>query len=279
MRRFPRRQPGLLRNTGCQEGHAMGQKVSKIRMPRDKRRRNDWKTLQVVLVGGGTLCRFCLRLLFEKLVDSAEVVETADIAAITDLVAQGRKIDVIVYTAVSVRDTDLSAIRELSRALPKIPIAIHTDSEDSAVLESVVAQGVTGIIPTSFCADKAVAAVQLVAAGGAYIPSTLLQGVVKNAGDVRVAGARQKKRGRLTSRETDVFELIATGLPNKEVARRLGLAESTVKIHVQSIFKKLNVRNRAELAHMAGEARAQQQAGQPAPADSAGPAGSSGKGS
>jgi DNA-binding NarL/FixJ family response regulator len=52
----------------------------------------------------------------------------------------------------------------------------------------------------------------------------------------------------LTPRQRDVFELIVQGMSNKEIARKLQLAEGTVKIHIKALFKKLGVRRRAAVA-------------------------------
>ena len=52
----------------------------------------------------------------------------------------------------------------------------------------------------------------------------------------------------LTPRELDVVRLVSSGLPNKSIARQLGLQEGTVKIHLHNIYRKLSVPNRATLA-------------------------------
>ncbi|MEU0093282.1 LuxR C-terminal-related transcriptional regulator, partial [Kribbella sp. NPDC006257] len=55
----------------------------------------------------------------------------------------------------------------------------------------------------------------------------------------------------LTSRERDVLELVATGMPNPAIARRLGLAPKTISNHLSAIFGKLQVSSRAEAAGLA----------------------------
>jgi two-component system nitrate/nitrite response regulator NarL len=60
-------------------------------------------------------------------------------------------------------------------------------------------------------------------------------------------------RDRFSPRERDILESLAHGESNKEIARKLDLAESTVKIHVQNIFKKLNMSSRVQVALYAVE--------------------------
>jgi two-component system, NarL family, nitrate/nitrite response regulator NarL len=54
--------------------------------------------------------------------------------------------------------------------------------------------------------------------------------------------------GELTTRQRQVFDLIVVGLSNKEIARELGLSQSTVKIHISKLFEKLGVRHRSAVA-------------------------------
>jgi len=57
----------------------------------------------------------------------------------------------------------------------------------------------------------------------------------------------------MTPRETEIAEGVASGLQNKEIAERLGIADGTVRIHVHNIFKKLGIQNRVELANRVRE--------------------------
>jgi two-component system nitrate/nitrite response regulator NarL len=65
--------------------------------------------------------------------------------------------------------------------------------------------------------------------------------------------ALQAERDRFSPRERDILAALAQGESNKEIARKLDLAESTVKIHVQNIFKKLNMSSRVQVALYAVE--------------------------
>ncbi len=81
---------------------------------------------------------------------------------------------------------------------------------------------------------------------------TALAGVTQASSGpaISIDGMLAAKRGDavLTPRQRDVFDLIVQGLSNKEIARRLQLAEGTVKIHIKALFAKLGVRRRAAVA-------------------------------
>ncbi len=91
-------------------------------------------------------------------------------------------------------------------------------------------------------------AVRLVLSGGTYAPLRLLGGL----SGPPAAGNGDSTLGRdlpvhgLTQRQLDVLALLARGLPNKLIARELGLSEGTVKVHLLAIFRALDVRNRTE---------------------------------
>ena len=199
-------------------------------------------------------------MLLDRLIESAEIIEAQDLEEIWELAAEGQKSDVILYLAICSCDIDLRALKELMHMVPGTPVVVHTGCDDPAVLESMIEQGIAGIIPTSSSADVAVAALRLVAAGGLYIPSDLLQGMLAGESHPRLPETSPKGRNLLTRREAEVFEMIAKGMPNKEVALELGLAEATVKIHVQNIFKKLKVKNRTQAAYVAAQRKIQQPA-------------------
>ncbi len=108
-----------------------------------------------------------------------------------------------------------------------------------------------GYIPMSSSMEVAAAALQLVAAGGVYIPPSVgkhgMPRETVSVGPMQQSSA-SSLTARLTPRERAVLELLEQGMANKVIAYRLGMSQSTVKAHVHSIISKLNVRNRTEAA-------------------------------
>lgn len=129
-----------------------------------------------------------------------------------------------------------------------VPIVLLADAADREIAEEAARQlNLSGYIPTSSNLELAATALRLVLAGGRYLPGKCLDAdeVVPSAPP---APTRPTCDARLTMRERAVLDLLERGLPNKLIAYRLGMSQSTVKAHVHNIIAKLNVRNRTEAA-------------------------------
>ena len=92
----------------------------------------------------------------------------------------------------------------------------------------------------------AVEAVQLVLAGGTYVPADYLDFPC-------VAATPSAAPGRVTNRELAVVRAIKQGKSNKTIAYDLNMCESTVKVHVRNIMKKLNAKNRTQIAMLTAQ--------------------------
>jgi DNA-binding NarL/FixJ family response regulator len=133
-------------------------------------------------------------------------------------------------------------IERLHRKHPAVPLIVLTGDESPGLAEELIAAGVAGFIPKSDTAAVVLNAVQLVLSGGTYAPLRLFARADRKEGPGTCAVSHVV----LTERQRDVLALLARGLPNKLIARGLGLSEATVKVHLLAIFRALDVRNRTE---------------------------------
>jgi DNA-binding NarL/FixJ family response regulator len=121
--------------------------------------------------------------------------------------------------------------------------------DDDAWAVSALEAGARGILAKSARAEDLVKAVGVVSEGGVWAPRHVLAGWMEHlataSGAVR---AGEPSLERLSEREREVFQHAATGLSNRELAKRLAISQATVKAHLTSIFQKLGLRGRAELA-------------------------------
>ena len=143
-------------------------------------------------------------------------------------------------------DEQTAGLRE---AIPEVPIVAILDEADTAAgQETALALGLQGFIPMSSSLEIAAAALRLVIAGGRYYPYVAATAPWRPIAKGAPSQPRPPGKLPLTPREQAVFGLLSEGLPNKLIARQLGMALSTVKIHVHHILAKLNVQNRTEVA-------------------------------
>lgn len=153
----------------------------------------------------------------------------------------------------------LTAITKIHETLPETPIVIISAVFDKEILKQTLDIGVAGYIPKTASNNLIISAINLVLAGGVYIPHELLYATkALNSNDetshdeisplksleklsLPLSKAPEK---RLTERQIDIVKCIAEGLSNKQIAYRLNLTEGTVKVHITVILKVLNVKNR-----------------------------------
>jgi DNA-binding NarL/FixJ family response regulator len=130
----------------------------------------------------------------------------------------------------------LDAFRLLKERIPLAPIVAVSADERPRMIAELLRAGARGYIPKSLSAEIMLNALRLVLAGGTYVPEAAL------------APPTERANGGFTPRETDVLELLVSGHANKEMAKQLGMAESTVRVHVTSIMRRLGVASRVEVA-------------------------------
>ena len=146
----------------------------------------------------------------------------------------------------------IEATRRLREDPSAPPVLALTTFEDDQVLAGMLRAGAAGFVLKGLPAEDLQRAVRAVAGGDAWLDPSVVGRVLRvyrDAPGARAAagaGADDPAVARLTAREREVLELIATGLTNDEIAERLVLGAGTVKTHVNHIFLKLDVRNRAE---------------------------------
>ncbi|MEU9038591.1 response regulator transcription factor [Streptomyces sp. NPDC048352] len=154
----------------------------------------------------------------------------------------------------------LEAAAEIRRTVPSTGVVMLTTfGEDEYILRALT-EGASGFLTKSGEPEELVAAVRAVADGAAYLSPRVAARVVAHlaaGGAGAGAGRRAVARARveaLTGREREVLGFLGSGFANGQIARRLGLAEGTVKAHVSSILARLGVDNRAAAAVVAHEA-------------------------
>ncbi|WP_137134360.1 response regulator transcription factor [Rhizobium sp. FKY42] len=141
-----------------------------------------------------------------------------------------------------------SLMRDLQTLIldfPSLPVVILAETPDIRQALRAFEVGVQGYISSATGLSVCVGAISLALAGGAFISAEDLSELRQL---LRVAESKERHWANLfTQREADVIDALTQGKPNKIIAYELDLRESTVKVHIRNIMKKLNARNRTEV--------------------------------
>lgn len=209
--------------------------------------------MKILVVDDHPLVREALREQLRQLEPGVQILEAG---SRTEALAAGDQNPDLDLVLLDLRLPDahgFSALTELREKYPAIPVVIVSADFDRATVLAAHDKGASGFIPKTATTAVISSAVRLVLAGGIYLPvSTLAPVGVNSKNSITNAGQRGDSPIRhaadlgLTPRQTQILALLVQGKPNKIISRELGLAESTVKIHITSILKLLNVTNRVQ---------------------------------
>lgn len=237
-------------------------------------------SIRILLIDDHNLFRSGVRQLLQREADLQIVAEAAD--GLEGLKrAKALKPDVILLDLNMPGLSGLETLKLLVQDVPDARVIILTVSEEADELGQALTAGACGYLTKNIEADTLVAAIRKARQGQPVIADSMTvklveqlrsqaQGVraapappggggVEVAGGVMAAAGRspgvgsQAVAARLTAREREIVRLLARGESNKEIARNLDVAESTVKIHVQNILKKLGLTSRVQIAVYAVE--------------------------
>jgi len=143
------------------------------------------------------------------------------------------------------REASTHALKILSEPAPRIPIVVLAYNNNAELARTAICHGAKGFVPVTMGFEIAIEAVRFVLAGGTYVPMDCLLGR-DWSGDA--SSQPPPTSDLVTARELAVIRAIQKGKSNKVIAYELNMCESTVKVHVRNIMKKLKAKNRTEVA-------------------------------
>jgi len=221
-----------------------------------------WRSsVKILIVDDHPLIREALRHVLTVLDDKIDLTDAENFAQARELAGANPDLDLILLD-LGLPDIDgVVAISQLREEYPAIPVVVLSASEQADTVMRAIDAGAMGFIPKTSSNQILLDALRLVMAGGVYLPLEVLrqhEGAPESALE-RAAQARQKgvallpQELGLTARQSDVLALLVQGKTNKLICRELNLAEGTIKIHVTSILKALNVANRTQAVVAVGK--------------------------
>jgi DNA-binding NarL/FixJ family response regulator len=198
----------------------------------------------VIIIDSRNFLRECMR----RSVQSVLTIPVITMATISELESKRHRelIRLILLSIVEGNSAEsVQALRVLSALAPNAPIVVLTSERDFETMRAVISYGARGYIPMTMGFEIAIEAVRFVLAGGTYVPA---EGVLSVVPSLTPPALRAAASGAITTREAAVIRAIHQGKPNKTIAYELNMCESTVKVHVRHIMKKMRAKNRTDVA-------------------------------
>ncbi|WP_433077473.1 response regulator [Dactylosporangium sp. CA-052675] len=210
-------------------------------------------SIRVVVADDQTAVREGLALMLSLLDDVEVVGEAADGEAALDLVAEHGP-DVVLMDLRMPRMDGVAATGRIRARFPRTRVVVLTTFADDEHILSALRAGALGYLTKDAGRVQIAQAVRAAAAGQSVLDPQVQQRLLAAAvqGSPAPAPAATADDG-LTAREREVLSLIATGLSNREIAERLYVTEVTVKSHINRLFAKIGVRDRAQAVRYAYE--------------------------
>jgi DNA-binding NarL/FixJ family response regulator len=217
----------------------------------------------VLAVDDHPLIRCALREVLYAGRSGAEFLEASNPEEGLSLVSQRPDLDLLFLDLYFSAYDGLAYLERFRRAAPQVPVIVYTMFEDAAKLTQALALGAAGIVPKTHSPQLVRRAIELVLEGGVYLPPQLArQLAVAEPAPGRMTPApvlttvSVAPRAPMSDQQWKILELLVEGMPNKLIARRLGLAPSTVKNQLTCVFETLGVSNRTQAAMVARNLRA-----------------------
>lgn len=202
--------------------------------------------MKILIVDDHNLFREGLCHILARMDKEVTILEASNCDSAMQYVSSHPDLDLILLDLNLPGKDGFSALSNLSEKYPALPVVILSASNQRSDMQRALDSGAMGYIPKETSSSIMLNALQIIMSGGIYIPSNMAQ--LNNVNETDKVATHFN----LTPRQTEVLALLVDGSSNKKIAQELSLTESTVKVHITSIFKAMNVKNRTQAA-MAAE--------------------------
>lgn len=203
--------------------------------------------ISILIADDHSLIRQGLKQILELEKDITVVAQASNGSEAVQL-ARTYRPDVILMDINMPGTNGLQAIKEIKQEKLESRVIVLTIHEDREYLFKTLQMGAEGYVLKDAETSVLIEAIRNVYSGQSYIQPNMTMELVKEFNRVTLHEKEKHDENNLTTREIEVLELIAEGMINKEIAKKLYISEKTVKNHVSNIFRKLNVSDRTQAA-------------------------------
>ncbi len=205
------------------------------------------QVMGLVLIDSRALERECLTRGIETAEPSIAVDSFKSVADWIEGMGSVESPTAILYNTQGRRMSDPEVKADLSKVVASgsVPIIVLSPFEEFSEIVASIDLGARAYIPASLGIEATLIAVRLAGSGGVFIPTASLLAVR----DIFANKGISHELAPLTQRQSAVAEALRRGKPNKLIAYDLNMCESTVKVHIRNIMKKLQARNRTEAGY------------------------------
>jgi DNA-binding NarL/FixJ family response regulator len=212
-------------------------------------------TIRLVLADDQALVRGGFRMILESEPEIEVVGEAEDGGEAVELV-RALEPDVVLMDVRMPRVDGIEGIRRIVASRSRARVVVLTTYDEDDYVFAALRAGASGFLLKDVRPVDLIDAVRVVARGEALLAPTVTRRLLDRLADTLPEDpAPPVDLGRLTERELDVFRLIALGLSNAEIAKRLDVTEATVKTHVSAVLRKLQLRDRVQAVVLAYDLR------------------------
>jgi two-component system nitrate/nitrite response regulator NarL len=196
--------------------------------------------VKIIIADDHPLYRQAVAIQIQRLYEGAQVIEVPSFDVLRGMLATSTESCDLVLVDYHMPGMSSQALIDLVKDHPLVPVALISGTAPHADVRTAIQAGVKGYIPKTVSHEYFASSLQMLLSGGSSIPAEILA--------PRTEAESQDWLLKLSERERDVLQGIVLGRSNKEIGRKLGLAEVTIKLHLRNVFRKMSVRTRAEAA-------------------------------
>ncbi len=208
--------------------------------------------MHILLVDDHTLFREGMRFLLQGLAEIIMITESdSSESALEFLNGQPDPLDFILLDLNMGTTNGIESLEQVRSVAPEVPIIVLSAEQDAIVIRQCIDAGAMGFISKTSSHAELLAAIQLILAGGIYLPRDVTLG---HSSDRQSLKPESDILAGLSNRQREVLRYLLQGKPNKTISNEMNISLNTIKTHLSAIFRELGARNRTEAVYFAARA-------------------------